>query len=765
MPNFSAGFLAGTLLLYQLPRLPVVAVGVVALLLALILMLRCCRLLLVAGLAAGFGWALLHAQWRLSAQLPLEMEGVDQTVVVRIAGLPREEGRRLRFQADVVASDSPLPRRLLLSWYRPWRELLPGELWRLRLRLKRPRSFASPGAFDYAGWLFRQGIGASGYVRKSADNLRLEDAGWSVDRWRLDLARRFDETATALREPALIKALALGIRDDIPQPQWETLIRTGTNHLLAISGLHIGLAAALGWLLARGIWRLFPRLALWLPMQRAATIAALPPAVLYAALAGFAVPTQRALIMLLVASLALLLWRRVRPWSVLATALLLVLAVDPAVVLAPGFWFSFLAVAAIIAFARQWRLRGWRLLLALQFVLLIALLPVTAAFFGRASLVSPLANLLAVPLVSLLVVPLVLAGILLLGVSAELAAWPFVAADWLLHGLMRLLDMLAALPVAAVGISLDSGWALAFAMLAVALLLAPRGLPGRWLMPLFLLPAVVGNAARPALPEGDFQVDVLDVGQGLAVVVRTAGHVLVYDTGARFSRRASAAASVVAPFLRQAGIGRVDVLVLSHGDNDHAGGEAQLRRALKVSARHVSARDGLAAAPNTTLCRAGEHWRWDGVDFEYLHPANGERGADNDRSCVLKISNGVHAVLLPGDIETPVETALLTRRRSALRSTLLIAPHHGSATSSSAAFIDAVAPRWVVFSVGYRNRYGFPRPEVAARYRARGILALRTDRDGTVSLRFGRVPDAVTITEYRDRMQRWWQPPMLSRAE
>ena len=765
MPIFSAGFLAGILLLYQLSRLPAVGVGVAALLLALMVLWRFPRLSLVAGLAVGFGWALLHAQWRLSAQLPLEMEGVDQTVVVRIVGLPREEGRRLRFQADVVASDSPLPRRLLLSWYRPWPEVLPGETWRLRLRLKRPRSFASPGAFDYAGWLFRQGIGATGYVRKSADNLRLHSAGWSVDRWRLHLARRFDEIATTLREPGLIEALALGIRDNIPPSQWETLIRTGTNHLLAISGLHIGLAAALGWLLARGIWRLFPRLALWLPMQRAATIAALLPASLYAALAGFAVPTQRALIMLLVASLALLLWRRLRPWSVLAMALLLVLAVDPVVVLAPGFWLSFLAVAAIVAFTQQWRLRGWKLLLGVQFVLSIALLPVTAAFFGQASLVSPLANLLAVPLVSLLVVPLVLGGILLLGVSPEFAAWPFTVADWLLHGLMQGLDALASLPVAVAGVRLDSGWALAFALLAVALLLAPRGLPGRWLMTLFLLPAVVGNVARPSLPEGEFQIDVLDVGQGLSVVARTAGHVLVYDTGARFSRRASAAASVVAPFLRQAGIGRVDVLVLSHGDNDHAGGEALLRRELQVNARHVSDRAGLAAAPNTTLCRAGDHWRWDGVDFEYLHPANGARVADNNRSCVLKISNGVHAALLPGDIETVVESVLLAREWRALRSDLLIAPHHGSATSSSPAFIDAVAPRWVVFSVGHRNRYGFPRPEVVARYRARHIRTLRTDHAGTVSLHFGRTPDAVTIATHRSRMQRWWQPPLLSQVE
>ncbi len=755
MPFLSAGFLAGVLIVYQLTELLPVMLGVAALL-AATLLLGQRRWWLLAGMLGGFGWALLQAHWSLQSQLPREMAGVDQTVIVRVLDLPREEGRRLRFVAEVQGdSGTPLPRRLLLSWYRPYPDIRPGEVWQLRLRLKRPRSFASPGAFDYAGWLFRQGIGASGYVRKSADNQKLHDAAWSIDLWRLQLSQRIDEMSGVLQEAGLIKALALGIRHDIPQQHWDALIRTGTNHLLAISGLHIGLVAAFGWLLARWLWRLIPSLCLWLPMQRAAALAALLPASLYAALAGFAVPTQRALIMLAVAAIALLLWRRVRPWSVLSTALLLVLLIDPAVVLAPGFWLSFIAVAAIVALVQRQRKRGWRLLILVQIVLLVALLPVTASFFGRGSLISPLANLLAVPLVSLLVVPMVLAGVMLLGLSDTVAELLLLAADWLLRLLMVFLTQLSTLSFASWPLQLSTAVALMFAMLAVILWLMPRGVPGRWLLPLFLLPAVTGKA-QPQLPPGHFQVDVLDVGQGLAVVVTTAEHLLVYDTGARFSRRASAANSVVLPLLRQRGVQRVDMLVISHDDNDHAGGAAVLMREMVVAERRVSTPTSGRAA-NTVSCRAGDSWAWDGVVFEFLHPAN-TQAADNNRSCVLRIDNGVHAVLLPGDIETPVERLLLETRAAQLPSTLLVAPHHGSLTSSSPAFVKAVAPDWVVFSVGYRNRFGFPRDEVVGRYREQGSQVLRTDSAGTVTLRFGLQPDAVSVREHARSEDHWWWP-------
>ncbi len=766
MLSFAAGFLFGVVLVFQLTSLPT-AFFVLPIAVITGFLFRH-RWWLPAGIAAGFCWALIQAQWNMAHQLPEDLAGVDQTLVVRVVGLPRTEGRKVRFTAETVTSSAAastrMPRRLLLSWYRPCPHLEPGELWQLQVRLKRPRSFANPGSFDYAGWLYQQGVDASGYVRKSPANRKLREAAPSIDQWRMHLAARIDSQAEHLSQAGLIKALALGIRQDVDQQQWQTLIRTGTNHLLAISGLHIGLVAAIGFLLARGLWRLFPRLCLWLPMQRAGALFALVPASLYAALAGFAIPTQRALIMLAVVSAGLLFWRQLRPWSVLAVALLMVLLRDTGAVMAAGFWLSFLAVAAILALSQWHRFRGWRLLLVLQLVLMLALLPVTASYFGRASLISPLANLLAVPVVSLVAVPLVLSGVLLGELNATVGDWLLGVADRVLSWLMLLLDYLAALPWAAFAIPVAGSVVLLCLMLAVMLMLLPRGIPGRWLLPVFLLPAMAGNAQQ--LSPGSYRVSVLDVGQGLAVVVATADHLLVYDTGARFSRRSTAARSVVIPYLRYLGASRIDTLVLSHDDNDHAGGENDLLDAMPVGQRFKSgARRESRDAVATRDCVAGVRWQWDGVDFEFLHPPRAWPVTDNNRSCVLKIGNGVFSTLLPGDIERPVEAFLLGQQRDRLPSTLLVAPHHGSLTSSSTDFIAGVEPRWTVFSVGYRNRFGFPREEVVARYHARGGKTLRTDQSGMVSFRFGDHEDDVVVQTWRGENLHWWQKTAVRKIQ
>ncbi|HFD87893.1 MAG TPA: DNA internalization-related competence protein ComEC/Rec2, partial [Gammaproteobacteria bacterium] len=374
--------------------------------------------------------------------------------------------------------------------------------------------------------------------------------------------------------------------------------------------------------------------------------------------------------------------------------------------------------------------------------------------------ISPVANLIAVPVVSLGVVPLVLPGVLLGALGSSLGNWLLQMADQILHGLMWLLEYLGGMSWAAFSLPISSAAALGFAMLAVFLLLLPRGLPGRWLMPLFLLPAVTGTAGLEMRP-GQFSVDILDVGQGLATVVMTANHTLVFDTGARFSRRSSAARSVVLPFLKQAGIDHLDVLVLSHDDNDHAGGESVIMRGLTVGRRYFStSRQKGRESGLVSHCNTGDRWQWDGVDFEFLHPPPGWASGDNNGSCVLKISNAAFGALLPGDIEQPVEKFLLQHEAEKLPSTLLVAPHHGSLTSSSRDFIAQVAPQWVVFSVGYHNRFGFPKPEVVARYRQLGSETLETDRSGGTSFRFGSQPGDLQVQTWRDAHRHWWQPWM-----
>lgn len=702
------------------------------------------------GLLGGFVWAVLHAQWVLNPQLSKQLEGVDQIVVVTIADIPRDEGRRLRFVAETDPA-SGLPQRLLLSWYAPFPELKPGERWRLKIRLKRPRSFSSPGAFDYAGWLFRQGVGASGYVRRADDNQRLTAAPMSVDKWRLAISQQIDAFGSKLDQPGLIKALAVGLRRGIDQTVWDALLATGTNHLLAISGLHIGMVAAIGGLAAAGFWRLFPNLGLWLPRQRAVAFLALLPATLYSALAGFSVPTQRALIMLGVASVALLLWRQIRPWQVLATALFVVLVFDPRVVMAPGFWLSFTAVAAIIALVQHQRHSGWRLLLLIQFVLLLALLPLTAGFFGRASLISPLANLIAVPLVSLIIVPLILLGII---PGNPLSDVLLIVADRFLELLTQLIRWLATFEYSAATITPPGPVSIVLAMLAVMLLLAPRGFPGRLLAPLLFLPALFIQVEQP-LGDNEFNVSVLDVGQGLSVVVRTQRHTLVFDTGARFSQRASAANSVVLPFLRHIGVHSLDALVISHEDNDHAGGATLLLQRLAVSKVYRSSLNDDGNHQGEP-CLSGKHWVWDGVHFEFLHPGSASALDENNYSCVLKISNAYYSALLTGDIEAAAERELVSHRADKLASTLLVVPHHGSLTSSTQLFVESVAPRWAVFSVGYRNRWGFPKAVVVERYTEIGSKVLRTDQSGTITAHFGQA--SLSLEQWRHQYSRWWQP-------
>ncbi len=767
MLSRTTAWLTGICCLFQLSELP-------ALPLLLMLWLPGTVLLISPSLrhfaslplffAAGFCWAAFTAWLHLNPSLMPELEGVPLQINGTIASMPQREGRILRF---VVAVDtvqqvngSPvvLPQHLRLAWYgKRAPELLPGEEWQLRVKLKRPWSMRNPGGFDFEEWLFQQGIRATGYVRDGNDNHRLAAAsGYQLLRLRHSIRAHIREQLGEHPMLGIVTALAIGERSAISDEQWDVLLASGTNHLVAISGLHVGLVAGLIYLLMLRLWRLCPRCCESLPAPRAAALVAMLAALGYAALAGFSIPTQRALLMLLVV-LGAVWWRRpIERERVLLLALWAVLLLDPASILSAGFWLSFAAVAWILygmggrlsMTSLWWRWGRVQLLVAL------GLLPLLLLFFQQGSLSAPLANLLAVPWVSLLVVPLTLTGVVLLGLwpaaGGMLLSLAATLMGWLWPLLQWLGEIIPVLPLAA------SGWVVLVALMGLLWLLAPRGWPLRGMGVLLILPLLLRTPDMP-LPD-NARLTLLDVGQGLAAVVQTHRHTLLFDTGPAFPSGFDTGDAVVVPFLRQSGVGHIDTLMISHGNSDHAGGVTSVLDQIPVSGILADG-EMVSRLPNASACRRGMSWEWDGVVFRILHPAETIDTADeNNHSCVLRVSVGQHAVLLAADIERDGESELLSSGE-VLRSDILVAPHHGSKSSSSTDFIDAVAPRWVLFPVGYRNRYGFPHAEVLTRYYERSVSPRRTDAEGAVQ--FELTPEGITSLEgYRGRHKRLWHGNM-----
>lgn len=733
-------FAAGVGLFYVQARLPDPWVPIAALsaLLALAPRWRALRPLALAAL--GFGWAYLDACGLLCAPFPEALVGKDLVVTGSVASLPEQRGASVRFifRVDAVEHGGrALDWRGLarLTWYRDAPTLLAGEQRRLVVRLKPPHGFSNPGSFDYERWLFGEGIGATGYVRGGAEN-RLLDPGpgrYLVERWRQRLR---DHIAAVLERPVgegLVRALVLGDRGGLDAQQWEVLTRTGTNHLIAISGLHVGLVAATLFFLVRRIWTLSARATLALAAPRAAALAAFAGAFAYSGLAGFAVSTQRALIMLAVVLGAVLWARTLRPAAGVALALAGVLLVDPRAVLSYGFWLSFGAVAALLyALGQRLPETGlWQRWGRAQWAVALGLLPLLLLLFGRASLVAPVVNLLAIPVFSVLLLPGVLVAALVSLVPG--AEGVLVAAAWVLEWGFGLLEGAAGWSWSAAAISGRASWVWAAAFAGAVLLLAPRGFPGRWLGSILLLAVVVAVPPRP--PPGEAWLTLLDVGQGLSAVVRTSARTLVYDAGPSFPSGFNTGSAVVLPFLRELGVERIDTLILSHADQDHAGGFAGLDGRIPVG-RLLSGEPGEIPSAAVEPCRAGQGWDWDGVRFEVLHPP-GPGLSGNDSSCVLRVATAGASLLLPGDVEAGVESRLAAEVGAALASDLLVAAHHGSATSTTAAFLGAVAPRVVLYSSGWANRYGFPAEVVRARVQALGALELDTAETGAIDLVLG----------------------------
>ena len=728
--------------------------------------------LIVIAFTAGFFWAALCAQIRLCDALPTAWEGQDIQLVGVVASMPQMQERGERFEFDVeqiLTKNAVAPRHISLSQFSDFAEKFDqsaptsfhaGERWQLTLRLKRPHGSANPHGFDFEAWALERNIRATGYIRKDEQNQRMEAfvlrPGYLVEAAREKIRQRMATVLADNPYASVLQALAIGDDSAIVLADWQVFLRTGTNHLMSISGLHITMLAGLAFGLVYALWRRSEKLTLQLPARKASTLAGLIVATLYALIAGFSVPSQRTLYMLAVFALALWSGRQVAMSRVLAWALVIVVALDPWAVLAPGFWLSFGAVA-VIAYAvggRIGRPHWLREAIHTQWAVSLGLVPLLLVLFQQVSIISPLANAFAIPLISLVVVPLTLLGALLP------LDWSLQLAHIVMTACMQCLQWLAALPISTWQQQAPPDWTLPVAILGVLWLLLPRGFPMRWLgfvglLPMFLL--------EPSHPEpGAMKVAVLDVGQGLAVVVQTARHTLLYDAGPRYSSQSDSGSRIVVPYLRGEGMRRLDGFIVSHNDTDHSGGMASILAQVPVrwfasSLPESAAELGLV---RHMPCYAGQSWVWDGVRFDMLSPdfANYQDAdiKDNNRSCVLRVTSQFGSLLLSGDIERPIEERLLATVPEQLAANVLVVPHHGSKTSSSPDFVAAVKPSIAIFTVGYRNRFGHPKPEVLERYVQMGSRIYRSDQDGALLLDFSR-KDSVAVTRWRGQERRYWQ--------
>ena len=710
----------------------------------------------------GWLWAGLHVHLGTSTRLAAELQGEDIVVEGAVASIPRRGTLQTRFVFDVERNISHAPAvlpRLVLNWYRTAPELRAGQRWRLTVRLKQPHGYMNPGGFDYERWLFTNRLGATGYVRSNTgDNVRLDAHPVSLQRLRQDWVERLSSSLESHPSKALVLALGVGHKDLITPAQWRVLRDTGTSHLMAISGLHIGLVAGLAFWFTGRCWRRWPRGVRAAATSRICACTAIACALTYAALAGFSVPTQRALIMVMVVMSAPLFGRYMTASRSLAAAAFGVVALDPFAVLSVGFWLSFAAVGVMLvalpgapsvqtAAPRAVWMKWGRV----HVIVSLGLAPLTLYFFDNQSLVAPLANFVAVPWVGVAVVPVVLFGMLVSVFDVTFGAYVLQLGAWSLFAVWSYLEWLSALDVAfhpTYRVSLAVAVAAAFGVL-IALL--PAGVPGKWVGWLALM-LLAGQAAH-APPAREIQLTVLDVGQGLAVVLRSEERVLVYDTGARYAGGFDTGRLVVVPYLRAMGIDKIDVLVVSHGDGDHAGGFRAISEALPVE-RVVS---NVNFLPPTQACETTTKWRWGDVSFQVLSPLPESVGDSNNQSCVLRIVHPAATILLPGDIEASTESALLRRfPASELSADILVAPHHGSRTSSSSEFVAAVNPAYVVFPVGFRNRYRFPAGDVVARYRANGTRMYRSDEHGALTFVIKVGEPLGDPIAYRDDVRRPW---------
>lgn len=799
-PLLSVAFAAGVFWVQQQASVGYSGLALSAALVAGVGLWWCCRrqrrfvrlVSVLMAAALGVAWADWRASARLNDALEPGCERCDVALIGVVRGLPEAvdgwNGPAVRFEVEVEASQAGkrVPHQIILTW--PDRSLVsgargdpplvPGQRWAFTATLRPPRATANPGVFDAERWWFERGIRALGSVRSG--RWLADEPVWqpqaALDRARAHVATHLRQALAGARYAGVIVALVVGDQRGIDAADWAVFNRTGVSHLLAISGLHVTMLAALAAWVASGLWKAMAQSGRhWtrvVSRQQWAAAVGWLTALSYAGLAGWGVPAQRTVWMLGVVAMAWMSHRTARPWHVLASALWVVVALDPWSVSSAGFWLSFGAVAALMAGAsgapteRSWRGFAWQAIRA-QAVVSIALAPASMLFFQQVSLVGPLANAIAIPVVSFIVTPLALLAGALSAVNG--GAWSAQAAHAVLATLAHALTWMDSGTWSSVRWPAPTGWMMASAVIGLIVWMLPRAWPGRAVAVLFWLPLLTAGSSAPA--PGTARLWALDVGQGSAVLVETAQHRLLFDAGPRSGARADAGERVIVPFMRAQGWNTIDTLVLSHSDLDHMGGAASVLAEQRVSTvvSGEPAKVSALLARGVGACLAGQAWTWEGVRFEFLHPdtdqtLNGgpQRESSNSRSCVLRVTASDQSALLTADIGVTEEAALI-KAGAALQADVMIVPHHGSGGSSSDDFIAAVAPRWAVIQVGEGNRFGHPRGDVVERYRTHGAAVLRTDELGAI--RIALAPSGTSWSAWRREAPRYWRTAPQSGAD
>ncbi len=767
-------FCAGVVSLRFFSQLPPLPLTIVAVLVLMPFAVRRAWLRPVAALVMGLCWANVVATAVSGVTIASALEKKDVVISGRVFGTPVAAGgyQRFDFQVEQLVWRGvvwPSPGKIRLKLYHDQPPILSGQKWRFTARLKQARSYHNPGAsFNYETYLFHHRLRATGYVREKPIPVLLEpQSTFSITAFRQRVAG-FIRTSLASGERAgLVAALAVGIRNDMNAHTWDVLLRTGTIHLVAISGLHIGLVSGLVLLIGGWCWRFAGSLPLRVPAPKVGVAAGLLAGLVYALLAGMSIPTQRAVCMLAVVAAAMFFQRRPFGWETLVMALAVVLAVDPLAPLAGGFWLSFGAVVVLVLGVVRTRAGhspdskpAWRILYkigawsAIQVVLFIGMAPLLLVLFHRVSIAAPLANLVAVPVIGLIAVPAVLLGLMLYSIGLEeLAESVFEGALWVIDRLWVLLEWLASAEWSVWQQSSPPLWSLPLAAVGVVLLLSPKAFPARWSGLLWLLPMLAFSPATATPGPGEFRYTMLEVGHGLASVVQTRNHLLVYDAGPKFAGGFDAGQTIVAPFLQQLNAEAIDIFIVSHGDNDHIGGQHAVRERFDAGRILTSVPDKI---PGSQKCHAGQHWVWDEVRFEVLWPPRDSDEEGNDASCVLKVSSEFGSVLLTGDIGKPAETVLANSALD-LRADVLQAPHHGSKTSSGEGFLRRVQPTIALAGIGYLNRYGHPHKIVAERYARLQIPLYNTADEGAINASFSAT--GIAVHGHRGAQRKYWLLP------